>query len=139
MRSRGICSTKTKLAQLMGESHRDDFGQVHYSRKKSNNENFTSNLKHKSLTCNYSHKKGHIKVDCWLRKKKQPDANVTELIGEDEKHCDVLSITDKSVGKKDKWIIDSECSQHISSNRKMFSSYTSVQRGRSLHEKFYYK
>jgi len=28
---------------------------------------------------------------------------------------------------KDRWVIDSRCSQHISSNKKMFSSYTSVQ------------
>ena len=33
------------------------------------------------------------------------------------------------VGNKDRWVIDSGCSQHISSNRKMFSSYTSVQEG----------
>jgi len=31
------------------------------------------------------------------------------------------------VGNKDRWLIDYECSQHISSNRKMFSSYTLVQ------------
>ena len=31
-------------------------------------------------------------------------------------------------------MVDSRCSQHISSNRKMFSSYTSVQRGEVLIE-----
>ena len=107
----------------------DDFEQVHYSKEKSNNENSTGNSKHKSLTCNYCHKKRHIRADCWIRKKKQPDANVTELSGEDEEQCDILSVTDKLVGNKDRWIIDSGCSQHISSNRKMFSSYTSVQEG----------
>jgi len=30
------------------------------------------NSKHKNLTCNYCHKKGHIRSECWLRKKKQP-------------------------------------------------------------------
>ena len=64
-----------------------------------------------------------------LRKKKQPDANVTELIREDEDKCDVLFVTDRSVGNKERWIIDSRCSQHISSNRNMFSSYASVQGG----------
>ena len=64
-----------------------------------------------------------------LRKKKQPDANITELIEGDEKQYDVLSVTDRPVGNKDRWVIDSGCSQHISSNRKMFSSYTSVQGG----------
>ena len=37
--------------------------------------------------------------------------------------------TDKSVINKDRWIIDFECSQYISFNRKKFSSYTLVQRG----------
>ena len=64
-------------------------------------------------------------------KKKQSDANVTELIEGDEGQCDVLSVTDKPVGNKDRWVIDSEYSQHISSNMKMFSSYTSVQGGKS--------
>ena len=43
-----------------------------------------------------------------------------------EEQCDVLSVTDRSVGNKNRWIIDSKCSQYISSNRKIFSSYTSV-------------
>jgi len=62
--------------QLMGESHHDDSGQVHYSREKSNNGSSTGNSKHRNLTCKYCHKKGHIRADYWLRKKKQPDANV---------------------------------------------------------------
>ena len=113
----------------MGESHHDDSRQVYYSREKSNNKSFTSNSKHKNLTCHYCHKKGHIRSDCWLWKKKQPYANVTELVEEDEEWCDVLSVTDGPLGNTDRWVIDSECSQHISSNRKMFSSYTSVQGG----------
>ena len=50
--------------QLMGESHHDDSKQVHYSRKKSNNGSSTGNSKHKNLTCNYCHKKGHIRSEC---------------------------------------------------------------------------
>ena len=71
---------------------------------------------------NYCHKKGHIKSECWLQKKKQPYANVTELVEGDEEQCDVLSVIDRPVGNKDMWVIDSGCSQHISSNRKNFSS-----------------
>jgi len=70
--------------QLTGESHHDDSRQVHYSGKKSNNESSTGNSKYKNLMCNYCHKKGHIRSEYWLRKKKQPDANVTELIEGDE-------------------------------------------------------
>ena len=56
--------------QLTCESHHDDSGQVHYSWEKSNNGSSTGNSKHKNLTCNYCHKKGHIRADCWLQKKK---------------------------------------------------------------------
>ena len=73
--------------------------------------------------CNYCHNKGHIRSEYWLKKKKQPDANVTELVEGDEEQCDVLSVTDSPVSNKDRWIIDSGCSQHISSNKKIFSSY----------------
>ena len=52
--------------------------------------------------CNYCHKKGHIRADCLLRKKKQSDANVIELIGEDKDKCDILSVIDRSVGNKDR-------------------------------------
>jgi len=117
---------------LTGESHHDDFRQVYYSREKSNDESSTGISKYKSLTCNYCHKKGPIRVDYWLRKKKQSDANVTELIGEDKEQCNILSVTDRSVGNKGRWIIDSGCSQHISSNKKMFSSYTLVQGGEAF-------
>ena len=72
---------------------------------------------HKNLLCN----------QCWTRKKKQPDAKATELAKGDEGQCDVLSVTGRSVNNKDRQIIDSGCSQHISSNIKMFTSYTSTQ------------
>ena len=87
---------------------------------RSNTGSFTGNSRYRNLTCNYCHKKGHIRADCCLRKKKQPDANVTELAGRNEEKCDVLSATDRSIGNKDRWIIDFRC-LYISSNRKMFS------------------
>jgi len=64
---------------LTGESHRNDSGQAHFTKKKSNNESSTGNSKYKNLVYNSCHKKGHIRADCWTHKKKQQDANVTEL------------------------------------------------------------
>ena len=78
-----------------------------------------------------SQKGGILELIVDFERKKQPDANVTELIGEDEDKRDVLSVTDKSVGNKNKWIINSGCSQHINFDRKTFSSYNSVQGGGS--------
>jgi len=62
----------------------------------------TQNTRIKNLTCNYCHKKGHIRSEYWLRKKKQPDANITELVERDEEQCNILSVTDRPVGNKDR-------------------------------------
>ena len=51
------------------------------------------------------------------------------LVEGDEEQCNILSVTDRPVDNKDRWVINSRCSQHINSNRKMFSSYTSDQGG----------
>jgi len=56
---------KNKIGtQLTCESHHDNSRQVHYSREKSNNGSSTGNSKQKNLTCNYCHKKGHIRSEC---------------------------------------------------------------------------
>jgi len=78
---------KTDNKFLTGESHRYDSGQVHFSKEKGNNEIFTGNPKHKNLVCNWCHKKGYIKADCWTHKKKQQDANTAELAKGDEDKC----------------------------------------------------
>ena len=101
MRSRSNLLNKDRIdAQLTSESHHDDSEQVHYSKEKCN-ESSTGNSKHKNLTCNYCHKKGHIRFECCLQKKKQLDANVTELVEGDEEQCDVLLVTDQLITKID--------------------------------------
>ena len=48
----------------MGESQSDDSGQVHFSREKNGIEGgSTGNSRHKSVKCNYYHKKGHIRFE----------------------------------------------------------------------------
>ena len=74
-------------------------------------------------------KKGTFRVDCWTRKKKQLDTSVVEQTEGNEEQCDVLSVTDRPVSNTDRWVIDSGCSQHISSNRKMFFSCNSGLQG----------
>ena len=88
----------------MGESHRNNFRHAHFTKKKSNNGSSISNSKYKYLMCNWCHKKGHIKADSLTRKRQ--NANVTELSEGDEDKCDILSVSDRSVDNKDRWIID---------------------------------
>ena len=70
-------------------------------------------------------RRGHIRVDCCTRKKKQLNANVTELAEGDENKCDVLSVTNRSVGNKDK--IDNQCDAPIRRVRgRHYDVYTQV-------------
>jgi len=137
-RSKSIFSIRTKLTPVDGWVSSWWYQTSHYSTEKGKNGSFTGNSKHKNLTCNYYHKKAHIRSECWLWKKKQSDTNVTELIGEDEQQCDVLSVTDRSVGNKDRWVINSKCSQHIVPIGRC-SLYTLRFKGKKSSWKFCYK
>jgi len=63
------------------------------------------NSKHKNLMYNYCHKKDHFRFEYWLQKKKQRYTNITELVEGDEEQCDVLSVTNRPFGNKDRWVI----------------------------------
>jgi len=136
MKSKSIYSNKDKIdKQLTGESHRWFQTSFLYKGVIIEVSRVTQNTRIWYATG--VTRMRHIRADCWTRKKKQ-EANTTELAEKDENKCDVLFITDTLVNNKDRWIIDSGCSHHISSNRKIFSSYTSVQK-RGLHGEFYYE
>ena len=64
----------------MDESHHDNSRQVHYLREKCNNESSMGNSKHKNLSATIFTKRGTLDMSVGLQKKKQPDANVTELV-----------------------------------------------------------
>ena len=118
--------------QLTGESQQDGSSSALYAGKKISDGSSTSNQKHKNLVCNWCHKKGHIKVNCWVWKKTLNSNNQdssANLARGDEDGGEVLSVTNNLVGNKRRWIIDSGCSQHICTDREMFTSYTSVRGG----------
>ena len=39
-------------------------------------------------------------------KEETTNANITELVEGDKEQCDVLSVTDRPVGNKDRWVIN---------------------------------
>ena len=60
------------------------------------------NQKHRNLICNWCHKKGHIKSNCWSWKKKMNSNNhdsSANLATRDE--VDVLSVTNKLVSNNE--------------------------------------
>jgi len=99
--------------QLTGESQQDGSSSALYAGKKISDGSSTSNQKHKNLVCNWCHKKGHIKVNCWVWKKTLNSNNQdssTNLARGDEDGCEVLFVTNSLVGNKRRWVIDSGCS-----------------------------
>ena len=67
------------------------------SKEKSKNESSMGNLICKNLVCNWCHKKWHIRAGCWTHKKKQQEANTTELAEGNGDKCDVFSVTDSLI------------------------------------------
>ena len=67
--------------QLTGESHRDDFRKVHFSKERSNNRIFTvaQNIR---IGVQLVSQKGTLEL---TGKKKQPDTTIVELAEGDEK------------------------------------------------------
>ena len=110
----------------MGESYRDDSGQVTLQKRRviMKVSRVIQNIR---ICCATGViRKGMLELSVGLkRRNNQMPMSLNWLKG--MKISNVLYVTDRSVGNKDRWIIDSGCSQHISSNRKMFSLYTSVQ------------
>jgi len=107
---------------LTGESHHDESGQVQVRRVIMEASRVTQNIKiwyativtrrgTLELIVGFERRNNQMLMSLnWLKKMK-------------------ISVTFYLLGKKDRWIIDSGYSQHISFNRKMFSLYTSIQRG----------
>ena len=84
------------------------------------------------VTCWYCKKEGHLKKDCYARKKKMEseDDGKAAVMVDKMQEIDALTISDQD--PRDKWVIDSGCSYHITSRREWFSEFTEATGGRVL-------
>ena len=69
------------------------------------------------VTCWYCKKEGHVKSDCFARKRKMENEEDGEAVVMVDKllEVDALAVTDQD--PRDKWVIDSGCSYHMTSRR----------------------
>ncbi|CAA7038048.1 unnamed protein product [Microthlaspi erraticum] len=87
------------------------------------------NLEHKEHLRN---EEGHVKKDCYARKRRmESEHNGEAAVMVDTLHeIDALTISDQD--PKDRWIIDSGCSYHMTSRRDWFEDYEDVTGGQVM-------
>lgn len=75
------------------------------------------------VTCWFCKKEGHVKKDCYARKKKLENEGQAEagVITEKLVFSEALSMYDQ--GAKEKWVIDSGCTYHMTSRMDWFSEF----------------
>lgn len=81
-----------------------------------------SNSKTK-LTCWFCKKEGHVKKDCFARKRKLENEGQGEagVITEKVEYSEALSIGNRLV--KEMWVLDSGCTSHMTTRRDWFSDF----------------
>lgn len=85
------------------------------------------------LTCWYCKKEGHIKKDCYARKKRMEsgdDDGEAAVMIDELQEVDALAISDQN--PREKWVIDSGCSYHMTSRREWFVEFSEVAGGQVL-------
>ena len=84
------------------------------------------------VTCWYCKKEGHMKKDCFSRKKRMESEGDGEAAVMVDKmlEVDALSISDQY--PRDRWVIDSGCSYHMTSRREWFSDFRDFTGGQVL-------
>lgn len=84
------------------------------------------------ITCWYCKKEGHAKKDCYARKKKMEseDSGEAAVMVDKLQEIDALAISDQN--PRDRWVIDSGCSYHMTSRREWFSEFKELTGGQVL-------
>ena len=102
--------------------------------KKNFNKSSDKKLYNKKITCFECGKLGHIRANCYKfiakNRNKSKDKNFDNVVNYVEDDSEILyassfSVEPNSIHSKNMWIVDSGCTQHMSNNRNLFSSYTS--------------
>ena len=86
----------------------------------------------RKVTCWYCKKEGHIKADCFARKKKMEqdsDGEAVVAISQSDVQ-DALMVTGD--GANDNWVIDSGCTHHMTCRRDWFTDFKEIQSSKIL-------
>ncbi|CAA7016274.1 unnamed protein product [Microthlaspi erraticum] len=80
----------------------------------------------KKVTCWYCKKEGHVKKDCFARKRRMEadsDGEAAVVIGQVES-VDTLTVTEDD--SRENWVIDSGCTHHMTSHKDWFIDFKEI-------------
>ena len=130
---KGIMESKANVVEQGQTSHNNE------KRKHGGNgpkQGPTKKFQGKCYVCN---KQGHCAKDCHSRKeqgnpkKKRPQANVTEVDNVLDMNLSAIVSEVNFIGSNTKeWLVDTGATCHVSSDKKMFSSYQTIDNGEQL-------
>ena len=130
---KGFMESKANVVEQGQTSHN------HKKRKHNGNgpkQGPTKKFQGKCYVCN---KQGHRAKDCRSRKeqgnpkKKRPQANVTEVDDVSDMNLSVVVSEVNFIGSNTKeWWVDTGATRHVCSDKKMFSSYQTIDNGEQL-------
>lgn len=134
-------SKEIELKDVKESSTSQRSGEAHYTRgrpdrrdsyKEKSNSNKARSRSRSKVTCWYCKKEGHLKKDCYARKKRMEseDDGEAAIMVDKLQEIDALAISDQS--SSDKWVIDSGCSYHMTSRRDWFSDFKEITGGQVL-------
>lgn len=124
---------ESNLSQRSGEAYVTHGRPERRDNYKGRNSNNKSRSRSRSkVTCWYCKKEGHMKKDCFARKKRmesEEDGEAAVMV-DTLQEINALAISDH--GPRDNWVIDSGCSYHMTSRQNWFSEFKEVTGGQVL-------
>ena len=127
--SKGFMESKANVVEQGQTSHNP-------KKRKHNGNGPTKKFQGKCYVCN---KQGHRAKDCHSRKeqgnpkKKRPQAKVTEVDDVSDMNLSVVVSEVNFIGSNTKeWWVDTGATRHVCSDKKMFSSYQTIDNGEQL-------
>lgn len=135
-----VADARSKERELKESYVSNKNGEAFMTRRRpERRDNFNKKFKNRSrsrsgsrVSCWYCKKEGHVKKDWFARKKRMKSEAHGEAAIMVDKIQEIEALSISKTSPKDRWIIDSGCSYHMTSRRDWFESFTDLTNGQVL-------